>query len=71
MAWQYMSLNYQRCSFQFLQCDAISFAVYSFDGDVVLESVNMTFRNEDSILDQIYKKQIFSDLFYEVFKISK
>ena len=27
-----------------------------FNGDVVLESLNLTFRDEDSILDQIYKK---------------
>ena len=30
--------------------------------DVVLDSVNMEFRDEDNILDQICEKQIFSDL---------
>ena len=29
-----------------------------FDGDVVLDRVNMAFRDEDNILDQIYEKQI-------------
>ena len=36
----------------------------SFCGNVVLDSVSMASR-DDSILDQIYEKQIFSDLFYE------
>ena len=34
----------------FLQCDAICFC-----GDVVSDSFNKTFRDEDNILDQIYK----------------
>ena len=35
----------------------------SFGGDVVLESFNMTSREDDSILDKIYQEQIFSDLY--------
>ena len=33
--------------------------------DVVLDSVNMAFREEDSIFNQLYEKQIFSDLYFE------
>ena len=33
----------------------------SFYGDVVLDSMNMAFRDKDSILDQIYGKLMFSD----------
>ena len=39
-----------------------------FGGDVVLDSVNMAFNSEDSILDLIYEKQIFSDLYYKDLK---
>ena len=39
----------------------------SFRGDVVLDSVNVAYRDEDSILDQIYLKQIFLDFYYEDF----
>ena len=39
----------------------------SFCGDVVLDNFNMSYRNEDSILDQKYEKQIFWDLYYEYF----
>ena len=34
----------------------------SFGGDVVLDSFNMSYRDEDSILDQKYEKQISWDL---------
>ena len=34
-------------------------------GDVVLEGFNMVYRDEDSILDQIYENQIFSAFYYE------
>ena len=37
----------------------------SFGGDVVLKSVNIVSSYEDSILEQVYEKQIFSDFFYE------
>ena len=33
-----------------------------FCWDVVLKNVNIAFRDEDSILEQIYEKLIFSDL---------
>ena len=33
-------------------------------GDVVLDSVNMTFRDEDNLLDQLYEEQICSDILY-------
>ena len=36
-----------------------------FWGNVVLDSVNMAYRDEDSILDQIYEKQIFLNLYNE------
>ena len=39
----------------------------SFCWDAVLDRVNMVSSYEDSILDQIYEKQIFSDLHYEDF----
>ena len=42
----------------------------SFIGDVVLDSFNMSNRDEDSILDQKYEKQIFCALYFEDFKIS-
>ena len=40
----------------------------SFLGDVVLDSSSMVYGDEDSILDQIYKKQIFSAFYSEDFK---
>ena len=36
--------------------------------DVVLDSFNNASRDEDNILDQIYKKQICSDFYYEDLK---
>ena len=39
-----------------------------FCGDVVFDSFNMAYRDEDSILDQKYEKQVFWDLYYEDFK---
>ena len=41
----------------------------SFGGDVVLDSFNVAFRDEDSILDQKYEKQILWDLYYEDFEM--
>ena len=40
----------------------------SFRGDVVLDSFNMAYMDENSILDQIYQNQIFSDFYYEGFE---
>ena len=40
----------------------------SFCGDVVIDSANMTSRDEKSILDQIYEVYIISDLYYEDFE---
>ena len=37
----------------------------TFYGDVVLDSFNKASRDGDNILEQIYKKQIFSDFYYE------
>ena len=37
----------------------------SLCGDVVLDSLNMSYRDEDNILGQKYEKQIFWDLCYE------
>ena len=34
----------------------------------VLDSFNNAFRDEDSILDQIFEKQIFSNFYYEDLK---
>ena len=34
----------------------------SFGGDVVLDSVNMSYRDEDCILDPIYEKQMFLNM---------
>ena len=41
----------------------------SFWGDDVLESVNMENRDKYSISEQIYEKQICSDLYYEDIKV--
>ena len=43
-----------------MQSDQNSFCNY-----IVLECVNMEFGDEDNILDQIYEKHIYSDLYYE------
>ena len=37
----------------------------SFSGYDVLNSINMVYRDQDSILDQTYQNQIFSDFYYE------
>ena len=39
-----------------------------FCGDVVLDSVNLAYRDEDNISDQLYDKQIFSGFCHEDFK---
>ena len=41
----------------------------SFCGYVVFDSDNMTSRDEDSLLDQIYEKKIRSDFYYDDFNI--
>ena len=38
-------------------------------GDVVLDSFNMVYGHEDSVLDQKYKKQISRDLYNKEFKL--
>ena len=43
----------------------------SFCGDVVMDSFNTSYRDEDSILDQKYEKQISWDLHYEDFIFKK
>ena len=43
----------------------------SFCGDVVLDGFNMSYRDEDSILEQKYEKQISWYLYYEDFIIQK
>ena len=40
----------------------------SFCGDIVLDSLNMVYRDKDSILDQKYEKQFFTELYYEDLK---
>ena len=39
----------------------------NFCGDVVSDGFNMSYRDEDSILEQKYEKQISWDLYYEDF----
>ena len=39
----------------------------SFSGHVVLDTFNNVSRDEDNILDQIYKKQICPDFYYDDF----
>ena len=40
----------------------------SFLGVVIVDSLNMVYGDEDSILDQIYEKQIFSAFYSEDLK---
>ena len=40
----------------------------SFWGDDVFDSFIMAYRDEDSIIDHIYAKQIFSAFYYEDFE---
>ena len=40
----------------------------SFRGVVFLDSFNMAYRDENSILDKKYEKEIFCDLNYKDFK---
>ena len=42
---------------------------YNYWGDVVLDSFNMAYRDEDSIWDKKCAKQIFWNLYYEDFRI--
>ena len=39
----------------------------NFCGDVVLDSFNLAYKDQDNILDKIYEKQIFSVLYYKDF----
>ena len=41
--------------------------VNSILGDVVLDSFNKVYRDEENILDQTYPKQICSDFWYDDF----
>ena len=50
-----------------LQCDAIRWPG-TICGDVVLDNFNMSYRDEDSILDQKYEQQLFCVLSYEDLK---
>ena len=56
-------MEVEQLCYTVLQSDGHSFCVY-----VVLDSFNMSYRDEDSILDQKYKKQISWDHSYEDFK---
>ena len=54
----------------------IYYSVMQSDGnrfceDVVLDSVNMAYGHEDSVLDQKYEKQISRDRNYKEFKLKK
>ena len=40
----------------------------SFFGYVVLDSFNMAYKGEESILDHIYEKQMYSDFYYDHLK---
>ena len=40
----------------------------SFCGDIVLDSFNMVYSDENSIYDQKYEKRTFWDLYFEDFK---
>jgi len=44
---------------------------HSFGGNTVLSSIIIVKRDEDSVLDQIYEKQIFSYIYNEDFRFSK
>ena len=48
---------------------AIIIIINSFLGDDVLDNFIMAYRDEDSILDQIYEKLLFSTFKYEDLKI--
>ena len=59
-------LHQRRLLLATVQCDAIRSE--QFFEDVVLDRFNMAYRDEDIILDQIYKNQIFWILYFEDFK---
>ena len=48
-----------------VQCDATD--VNSYCGDVVLDSFNYAFRDEDIILDQIYHSNCIRNIFMVIF----
>ena len=48
-----------------LQSYIFVYVMYSFGG--VLDSFKIVYRDKESILDQIYKKQICSDFYYDNF----
>ena len=52
-----------------VQCDAIRTEQFWLCSDVILKSVNIAFREEDSVLDQINAKQMCSDLLMTLFTI--
>ena len=41
----------------------------SFGGDVVLDSFNKAYMDEDNILDQMYRNQICLDIYYYDYNI--
>ena len=50
-----------KCMYREMQSDE-----KSFFGDVVLDSFDMSYRDEDSIIDQKYEKQIFCALIMKI-----
>ena len=42
-----------------------------FRGEAVLENVDMAYKDEDSILDQLYGNQLFTNFSYEDWKFSE
>ena len=53
------------------QLQGYAIIIEYFLGDVFLNSFNIAYRDEDRILDQIYRKQIFSDFHYKDLKSYK
>ena len=43
----------------------------SFGGDVVLDSFNIAYRHEDSVLEQKHEKKISRNRYYKDFKFRK
>ena len=51
--------------------DVIIIIINRFRGEDILNSFIMAYRDEDSILDQIHKKQIYSAFYYEDLKFEE
>ena len=67
----FANFSLKNCGFFIIVYSVMQSDGNSFYGDVVLDSFNMVYIDEDSILDERYVKRIFWDLYYKDFQFEE